>query len=548
MKMNRFAKYLIVSIIAVLPMAATAQEHNEQVTVEGSFRPQIKRSERIVKMPETPQNNFNIPNYKAQTKDFDFGFDMEVETMSAVPYVSSSDYYGKDNFLKLALGTRLSPVLSFHHSSELSKKMMLSVGVNHYSSWVDQKDYKKSTFMNNGVNVMTVNKFKTGQLCISGDYHYDMYHLRSYGDADGNAVTNKNGRNIHSVKVGAKWSSVGTSYRQLYQEYSGDYRYTGIMGGTHESQVNMKAHLAYSDDSYVVSGDVDVNYGHIYKNLFMMALRPNFNMSGDMYNVRLGFGLDFKTDDKVGIYPDVKGSLFLLDNDLELYVKAGGKSKINTFESVVKENPFVTTDFSYLSDFGYEKTKIDLGLGAKMNVVKMIDVHVGVRYRVVKDGLFFVPDLDFFAEYDGDETIYHLQTFGVTFMDYNVLNVMADANWKINEQADAAISLSYNGYSIEFPYYKPSFEMTLSGGYKYDEFWKFDASMSIVGKRWAMNECGGNIQLKPAFDIKLGADYQIDEDFSAFAEVHNLFHDKYQLYYNYPNMGFELFAGLKYKF
>lgn len=548
MKMNRFAKYLIVSIIAVLPMAATAQEHNEQVTVEGSFRPQIKRSERLVKMPEAPRNDFNIPNYKAQTKDFDFGFDMDVETMSAVQYVSSSDHYGKDSFLKLALGTRLSPVLSFHHSSELTKKMMLSVGVDHYSSWVDQKDYKKSTFMNNGVNVMTVNKFKTGQLCISGDYHYDMYHLRSYDDADGNAVTNKNGRNIHSVKVGAKWSSVGTSYRQLYQEFSGDYRYAGTMGGTHESQVNLKAHLAYSDDSYVANGDVDVSYDHIYKNLFMMALRPNFNINGDMYNVSLGFGLDFKTDDKVGVYPDVKGSLFLLDNDLELYARAGGRSKINTFESLIKENPFVTTDFSYLSDFGYEKTKIDLGLGVKMNVAKVLDIHVGIRYRVVKDGLFFVPDFDFFAEYDGDETMYHLQAFDVTFMDYNVLNVMADANWKINERADVAMSLKYNGYSIDFPYYKPSFEMTLSGGYKYGEFWKFDASMSIVGKRWAMNECGGNIQLKPAFDIKLGADYQIDENFSAFVEVHNLFHNKYQLYYNYPSMGLELFAGLKYKF
>lgn len=532
----------------IMPAVATAQEHNEQVTVEGSYRPQIKRSERLVKTPETPQNEFNIPNYKAQTKDFDFGFDMDVETMSALSYVSPSDYYGKDGFLKAALGTRLSPVLAFRYSSELSKKMTLNVGVDHYSSWVDQKDYKKSTFMNNGVNVMTVNKFKTGQLSVFGDYHYDMYHLRSYNDAEGVEVTNKNGRNVHSVKVGAKWSSVGTSYRQLYQEYSGDYRYTGIMGGTHESQVNLKAHLAYSDDAYLINGDVDVNYDNVYKNLFMIALRPNFNLDGDFYNVRLGLGLDLKTDDKVGFYPDVKGSIFMSDNDLELYAKVGGRSKINTFESVVKENPFVTTDFEYLSDFGYEKTKIDLGLGAKANIIKMIDVHVGARFRVVKNGLFYIPDTDFYAEYDGDETIYHLQTFGVTFMDYNVWNIMADANWKINEKANAAMSLAYNAYSIEYPYYKPSFEMTVNGSYKFDELWKFNAAASVMGKRWAMDENGENIQLKPAVDIQLGADYQIDEDFSAFAEVHNLIHNKYQLYYNYPSMGLELFVGVKYKF
>lgn len=548
MKMNRFAKYLIVSIIAIMPAAATAQEHNEQVTVEGSYRPQIKRSERLVKTPETPQNEFNIPNYKAQTKDFDFGFDMDVETMSALSYVSPSDYYGKDGFLKAALGTRFSPVLAFRYSSELSKKMTLNVGVDHYSSWVDQKDYKKSSFMNNGVNVMTVNKFKTGQLSVSGDYHYDMYHLRSYNNAESVEVTNKNGRNIHTVKVGAKWSSVGTSYRQLYQEYSGDYRYTGIMGGTRESQVNLKAHLAYSDDAYLINGDVDVNYDNVYKNLFMIALRPNFNLDGDFYNVRLGLGLDLKTDDKVGFYPDVKGSIFMSDNDLELYAKVGGKSKINTFEAVVKENPFVTTDFKYLSDFGYEKTKIDLGFGAKANIIKTIDVHAGVRFRVVKNGLFYIPDTDFYAEYDGDETIYHLQAFGVTFMDYNVWNIKADANWKINEKANAAMSLAYNAYSIEYHYYKPSFEMTVNGSYKLDELWKFNAAASVMGKRWAMDGNGENIKLKPAVDIQLGADYQIDEVFSAFAEVHNLIHDKYQLYYNYPSMGLELFVGVKYKF
>jgi len=563
MKMNRIAKYLIVSALLIfVPIISEAQEHNEQVTVEGSYRPQIKRSERLAKTPEPPKNEFNIPNYKAQTKDFDYGYDMEVETMSAVPYVSNSDMSGKENFLKAALGTRLSPVLSFHHASDLTKTMSLNVGVDHYSTWISQKDYKKSTFMNNGVNAMTVNKFKTGQLSVFGDYHYDMYHLRSYDDLEGNAVTNNNGRNIHSVKAGARWISVGTSYRQLYQEYSGDYRYVGIAGGTNENQVNLKAHLAYSDnwinnksvdDVQTVNADVNVNYDYVYKSLFVISIKPDFCMSGNFYDVRLGFNLDFKTDDKVGIYPDLKGSFFLLHNDLELYAKLGGQAKVNTFESIVKENPFVTTNFNYLSDFGYEKTNIDLGFGGKINIVNAIDVHVGARYRIVKNGLFYMPDLDFYAKYGRDETLYHLQAFDVIFMDYNLWNFMADVNWKINEKANAALSLSFNDYSIikgdyKHAYYKPSFEMTLGGGYKLGELWRFNASVLVMGKRWAVDGNADDIKLDPAVDVKLGVDYQINDDFSAFAEIHNLIHDKYQLYYNYPSMGIELFLGVKYKF
>ena len=70
----------------------------------------------------------------------------------------------------------------------------------------------------------------------------------------------------------------------------------------------------------------------------------------------------------------------------------------------------------------------------------------------------------------------------------------------------------------------------------------------ILGKRWALNLDNAPEQLKPAFDMQIGADYKIQEDLAAFVEIHNLFNNKYQLYYNYPSLGFELFAGIKYRF
>jgi len=221
-------KSLILSILFVfIGFIANAQSHNEQVTVEGSYRPQIKRSERLVKTPETPDNEFNIPNYKADARDFNYGYNMEVETMSAISYKAEYGVEGKNNFLKAGIGTRLSPVFLFRHYSDISRNMSLGVGVKHYSSWLDQKDYKKSSFMNNAFNVMAVNKFRGGQLRSFVDYKYDMYHLRAYDN-----VMNPNGRNIHSMNVGAKWLSNGSSYRDFYTEFGGDYRATWIPGGT----------------------------------------------------------------------------------------------------------------------------------------------------------------------------------------------------------------------------------------------------------------------------------------------------------------------------
>lgn len=550
-------KSLIISILFVfVSIIANAQGHNEQVTVEGTYRPQIKRSERLQKTPETPVNEFNIPKYKAETRDFNYNYNMEVETMSAINYKAEYGVEEKSNFLKAGIGTRLSPVFLFRHYGDLSNTMSLGVGVNHYSSWLDMKDYKKSSFMNNDFNIMIVNKFRGGQLRAFGDYKYDMYHLRAYDD-----IENPNGRNIHSFNLGAKWLSSGSSYRDFYTEFGGDYRATWIPGALTEHQVNAQAYLAYSDnwfdykninDLQTFAANLNLGYNNVFQNQLIVAVNPYFMMSGDFYHIHAGLRLDFKTGDNIGIYPDVLGSVFMLDNMLEFYAKFGGRSKINTFADIVAENPFVTTNFTNFSEFGYEKTNFDFQAGVKAKVLNNLDAHVGVRYRSIKNSVFYVPDLDFYATYSDDATVYHLQAFDIVLDDYNVVNFLADVHWKAMEKLDIAAELSVNSYTLtdktEKAWYKPSFTMTLRGDYRLDETWKFNASMMLMGKRWAMNLDNVAVQLDPAFDFQVGTDYQIMEDLAAFAEIHNLFHDKYQLYYNYPSVGFEIFAGIKYRF
>lgn len=563
-------KSLIISILFVcVAFVANAQQHNEQVTVEGSYRPQIKRSERLTKNPEMPKNDFNIPTYKAEAKDFSYGYNMELETMSALNYKAEYGVESKNNFLKAGLGTRLSQVFLFRHYSDISRTMSLGVGVRHFSSWLNLSDYKKSSFMNNGFNLMTVNKFKSGQLRAFADYKYDMYHLRAYDD-----VENPNGRNIHSLNIGAKWLANGTSYRSFYDELGADYRATWIMGGTVEHQLNALFHIAYSDnwisdknvdDLQTITTDVEFNFNSIDQSQILIAVNPHFAMSGDFYHLHLGARVDFKTGGNVSVYPDVTGSVFILDNMFEFYAKFGGRSKINTFADIVAENPFVTTNFDKFGEFGYEKTSFEFQGGLKARVANNIDAHLGVRYRTIKNSVFYAPDRDFYASYEEDAVVYHLQAFDLVFNNYNVVNFLADVRWKAMEKLDIAAELSINSYTMkpsadimpadptetnlyDKAWYKPSFTMTLRGDYELNETWKFNSAMTLLGKRWAVNPRGEAEQMKPAVDFQVGADYLIQKDLAAFAEVHNVFHQKYQLFYNYPSAGFELFVGLKYKF
>lgn len=561
-------KSLIISILFVfIGIVAVAQQHNEQVTVEGSYRPQIKRSERLTKTPEAPVNEFNIPNYKAEAKDFNYSYNMDVEPMSAVPYKADYGVEGKNNFLKAGIGTRLSPVFLFRHYSDLSNNMSIGVGVKHYSSWLNLKDYKKSSFMNNAFNVMTINKFRSGQLRSFADYKYDMYHLRAYND-----IKNPNGRNINSLNFGAKWLASGSSYRNLYSEIGGDYRATWIVGGTQEHQLNANAHLAYSDnwinhekvdDLQTFAADVELNYNDVYQSQLLLAINPYFTMNGEFYHVHVGARLDLKTGDNVGLYPDVRGSVFILDNMLEFYAKFGGRSKINTFADIVAKNPFVTTNFSSFGEFGYEKTKFSFQGGVKAKITNNIDAHLGVHYRTVKNSVYFVPDRDFYVAYEGDETIYHLNAFNIIFQDCDLTTILADVRLKTLNKLNLAAEFAFNISNFHNPdltqnpelavmygkpWYRPRYTFTLRGDYQLDETWKFNAALKYLGNRWMLTPDYEVIDVKRAIDVQCGVDYQVMEDFAAFAEIHNLYHQKYQLYYNYPSLGFEIYAGIKYRF
>lgn len=561
-------KSLIISIFfVVIGLLGNAQTHNEQVTVEGSYKPQIKRSERLVKTPEMPDNEFDIPKYKVEARDFNFGNSIEVETMSAMTYKADYGVESKNNFLKAGIGTRLSPVFLFRHYSDLSKTMSLGVGVKHYSSWLEMNDYQKSSFMNNAFNVMAVNKFRTGQLRSFVDYKYDMYHLRAYDD-----VVNPNGRNIHSLNLGAKWLANGSSYRDIYTEFGGDYRATWIAGGTTEHQFNANAHLAYSDnwisdknvnDLQTLATDVELNYNNIYQGQFLLAVNPYFTMSGDFYHLHLGLRLDMKTGGNMGVYPDVLGSIFVLDNKLEFYAKLGGRSKINTFAEIVSKNPFVTTNFTNFSEFGYEKTAFSFQGGVKAKILNNLDAHAGVYYRNMKNSVYFVADPDFYAMYGDDAETYHLYAFDILFQDCDLTSFIADVHWKAMEKLNVAADFVFNKSDFRNPdltqnpemaamygkpWYRPRFTIGLRGDYRLNDTWRFNAAVKYIGNRWMLTPDLEAIDVKRSVDVQLGADYKIQDDLSAFLEIKDVLHQKYEMYYNYPTLGFEVVAGIKYRF
>lgn len=525
-----------------------AQSHNEEVTIEGSFTPNIKKSERIMLNPELPKHNFNIPDYQIVTKDFSYDYMLDLEPISPVLYNNVDDYDLTNNFVKVGIGTQLSPDFLFRHYSALSRNTTLGVGVAHNSTWLKMKDYEpNSNYMNNDFSVSMSNRLSRLQLHSYIDYDYDMYNLSYNPNIMTQDVPNTE-RYINSLNAKLLVNNNETSYRSLYDEFLLDYTFTGIKGGVQENLVKFKTHLEHSNSWFrkgkgiqTLSVDINADFNYIEQSQFLISINPYLAFDGEFYNLRLGFRADAKTNstDFGGVYPDVKGSLYLFGRNLEFYAGLGGKTKINTLKEILSENPFIVSDITNMSEFDYEKTNIDFKGGLKFKILNKVSAHLGVRYRKVNNYIF----------YGQPSTFDKLRMFGVYLEDCNVFNFLADVHVRISDKVKTVADFTYNHFDLfgDLPWCEPKVEFKLRGLYNYNENWNFNVAAYVEGKRYILYDREVE-ELKPICDIQLGCDYNLNNNLSFYGEVKNLIHNKYQMYYGYPSYGFQMFVGFKYRF
>lgn len=525
-----------------------AQSHNEEVTIEGSFTPNIKKSERIMLNPELPKHNFNIPDYQIVTKDFSYDYMLDLEPISPVLYNNVDGYDLTNNFVKVGIGTQLSPDFLFRHYSALSRNTTLGVGVAHNSTWLKMKDYEpNSNYMNNDFSVSMSNRLSRLQLHSYIDYDYDMYNLSYNPNIMTQDVPNTE-RYINSLNAKLLVNNNETSYRSLYDEFLLDYTFTGIKGGVQENLVKFKTHLEHSNSWFrkgkgiqTLSVDINADFNYIEQSQFLISINPYLAFDGEFYNLHLGFRADAKTNsiDFGGVYPDVKGSLYLFGRNLEFYAGLGGKTKINTLKEILSENPFIVSDITNMSEFDYEKTNIDFKGGLKFKILNKVSAHLGVRYRKVNNYIF----------YGQPSTFDKLRMFGVYLEDCNVFNFLADVHVRISDKVKTVADFTYNHFDLfgDLPWCEPKVEFKLRGLYNYNENWNFNVAAYVEGKRYILYDREVE-ELRPICDIQLGCDYNLNNNLSFYGEVKNLIHNKYQMYYGYPSYGFQMFVGFKYRF
>ena len=171
--------HIITLILALLALPSLAQ-HDEQVTVEGKYRPKVNKVSKLQLTPQIPQPSYNFPSSEVNPMDAKQKFAIDLEKIAPTGYAAKNDKLvtPTQNFLMAGIGTRLSPLFLYNHNSMLTKTLGLGVGIKHASSWVNMKDYAPSNYMNNAFDI-NLSTSKIDGLQLEGGVYFknDRYHF-----------------------------------------------------------------------------------------------------------------------------------------------------------------------------------------------------------------------------------------------------------------------------------------------------------------------------------------------------------------------------------
>ena len=359
-------RYILIFSIVLLAMQVFAQ-HDEQVTVEGKYRPKVNKVSKLQLNPETPQPSYDLPSTEVNPMEAKQKFALDLEKIAPTGYAAKNDKLVEPtkNFLMAGIGTRLSPIFLYKHNSMLTKTLGLGVGVKHNSSWVKMKDYAPSGYMNNAFDInLSTSKFDGLQLDGGVYFKNDMYHF--YGMNLAEIPETLTPEQIAAACPRQTYNTIGghlglASTTTRVGEFSHDGHLDYLYMFNREHAIDLGYTLGYADNWWgdkshpqKVGVKLDFQYDycmgqepHFFNvSRVLFAVNPFFEMSGGFYRLHLGVRLDGTTkytdeDRFLAVRPDVSASLFILNNKLEFYAGLNGGRQLLCFSDLVNDNPFV---------------------------------------------------------------------------------------------------------------------------------------------------------------------------------------------------------------
>jgi len=293
-------------------------------------------------------------------------------------------------------------------------------------------------------------------------------------------------------------------------------------------------------------------YGNYNYSVF--SVNPYFTFEDDDWNVRLGASahLQFGGMKKLVLAPDVQFDWRPMDEML-FYLWIVGGIKDNSNYTTYYENRYISPDYRIYDS----ESPVDVTLGFNFSILPNLGIDVFTGYKWIRDEHFFVGN----AVIEGSNSI--RSQIIPQYMNAEMFKLGSIVKYTWSDVFEIGWKLTYNQWNITdwsnmvdsgeanadwVAWNKPSFTSDANISFKVQDIpLRADVCYHLETGRKSLyyNEV---THMKNIHAMNVQGTYTINENFSAFAKINNLFFQKYDLWFGYPAQNFNIAGGISIKF
>lgn len=346
---------------AIAPISLHAQELHENVSVEGTYRPDIIKAERFNTFPEHTSPKVETTPLDFDTRGVTVAFTPEARAIGIVGWRTDRTLRNR-GYLHLSLGSWLNSSLSAGYTPVRTDQSSLDLSLQHNSTslWRPYgKDYPESSrrySYDESIAARFCHKFPgTGLLEAQLQYRFGAFNYYSflpssnfyspsYAASDGktpdapgqvlNDIAFRAAFSSHADTSGRWHAALRTRYFGLRNLYLPEYAALQQLQATRETLIGAEGGYSFAWDSGSSVGiDADLDallYNHpdysgsieAPSDYAMLRLRPHYTFTRDNLIVRIGASIDMAFN-APGSDADSHYSFFHIAPDIKADLKAG---------------------------------------------------------------------------------------------------------------------------------------------------------------------------------------------------------------------------------
>ncbi len=264
-------------------------------------------------------------------------------------------------------------------------------------------------------------------------------------------------------------------------------------------------------------------------------LQPSYTYHADRFKVKVGANI-VSHEDEFSFFPDIEGSVNIIEGLIGAYIGAGGDLQKNTFRSLSDYNPFIE------SKVELENTRYYHFYGGIKGNFKGVDYNAQLGYKTTEDlALFLVSD-----------PMDSIVRFNPVYDSVNVFLFKASLSAPIFKGFELMGSVSQSIFSPqreEKAWHLPTLSVNATARYTTpDQNLRFTGEFFLENGVPFQTRDGMADNLNALFDVSVGAEYFFTENIGGFVQINNLANNRRQRWQNYPTFGLNALVGVSARF